>query len=812
MEGHEVILVAVDASKEITDYALQWAVQNVIKSTDSLILLAFLPPPTCPPLPPAPNRTVYKFLSRLVKKMSNGQDSFDKNGFVDDGSDMPQRIYNVCAWMIKQLFKLHNVVKVVTQVKVVAYAPVGSIAMAAAELGATWVILDRRLKKESDCCLKQLNCNIILIDHAIPKILRSSVKFPTSKKSNKMRSLSDPTVADMLGVVPTYSIPPDNHKSPTSTQSSLRSYTTKTDTTMYTSSSSSSTNKDYFLSTSPPPVIKLKPVDTSPRLSTYAFQPEGDTKVIYRPTTNSSKSQPLNKVLKFEDEAPRKSTAIRTGDRTKSGSVLLKTRTDINKNNSAKTAPFPPRRSVDSRHTERPRIPNKSEDPFPRTLDRTSSIRRAMSISIKKPQAPPPLCSVCKHNAPVFGRAPRKFSYSEIETATDGFSTDNFLAKGGYGKVYRGVLADGQVIAVKQHVMLNAQGASEFCCGVEVLSCAQHRNLVMLVGYCFEIEWLLVYEFACNGSLDKHLYGTEKTEVMAWDNRMRVAIGSARGLRYLHEDCRVGCIVHRDFRPNNILLTHDYEPMVGDFGLARWQVDGQSGEDTSVIGAFGYLAPEYTQTGLITEKADVYAFGVVLLELLTGIKASEFSRKSGQQHNRRLFGVTVSVLFLAGRECTEIIDPQLENKYVVKEVEWMMHAASLCISPHPDQRPRMSKILKILEGDMPSDTAGRSTSVHPRQNLNGDRTDSIRNHKVNSGPPLMQPFHQMKLSPPSIQSVNRKENQWNSGFKQTMPLGDPKMATHYWDLNQTELVNDDYQEYLQGSLARYTQNLNVRKS
>lgn len=116
----------------------------------------------------------------------------------------------------------------------------------------------------------------------------------------------------------------------------------------------------------------------------------------------------------------------------------------------------------------------------------------------------------------------------------------------------------------------------------------------------------------------------------------------------------------------------------------------------------------------------------------------------------------------------------------------------------------------MLEGDMPSDTAGLSTFIHPRQNLNGDRTNSIRNHKVNSGPPLMQPFHQMKLSPPSIQSVNRKENQWNSRFKQTMPSRDPKMAANYWDLNQTELVNDDYQEYLQGSMARYIQNLNVR--
>lgn len=140
-------------------------------------------------------------------------------------------------------------------------------------------------------------------------------------------------------------------------------------------------------------------------------------------------------------------------------------------------------------------------------IDRTSSIRRDMSLSLKHPPTPPHLCSVCKHSVPVFGRSPRRFSHEEIEKATDGFSTTNFLEEGGYGKVYRGVLSDGQVVAVKKRKMVSAQGAAEFCSEVEVLKCAQHKNLVMLIGYCIEEEWLLVYEFACNGSLDKHLYG-----------------------------------------------------------------------------------------------------------------------------------------------------------------------------------------------------------------------------------------------------------------------------------------------------------------
>lgn len=141
-------------------------------------------------------------------------------------------------------------------------------------------------------------------------------------------------------------------------------------------------------------------------------------------------------------------------------------------------------------------------------LERTSSVRRAMSLSRHVPPGPPPLCSICQHKAPVFGKPPRRFTYAELELATGGFSQANFLAEGGFGSVHRGVLPDGQAVAVKQHKLASSQGDIEFCSEVEVLSCAQHRNVVMLIGYCIEDKRrLLVYEFICNGSLDSHLYG-----------------------------------------------------------------------------------------------------------------------------------------------------------------------------------------------------------------------------------------------------------------------------------------------------------------
>ncbi|KAH0934191.1 hypothetical protein HID58_011308 [Brassica napus] len=289
---------------------------------------------------------------------------------------------------------------------------------------------------------------------------------------------------------------------------------------------------------------------------------------------------------------------------------------------------------------------------------------------------PPPLCSICQHKGPVFGKPPRVFSYAELELATCGFSRANFLAEGGYGSVHRGVLPEGQVVAVKQHKLASSQGDVEFCSEVEVLSCAQHRNVVMLIGFCIEDgRRLLVYEYICNGSLDSHLYG-RKRETLEWAARQKIAVGAARGLRYLHEECRV----------------------------ARWQPDGELGVETRVIGTFGYLAPEYAQSGQITEKADVYSFGVVLVELVTGRKAIDITMPKGQQCLTEW-----ARPLLEEYAVEELVDPRLGDRFVESEVICMVHAASLCIRRDPHLRPRMSQVLRILEGDMIMDGNYAST-------------------------------------------------------------------------------------------------------
>ncbi|KZV29645.1 Kinase protein with adenine nucleotide alpha hydrolases-like domain isoform 1 [Dorcoceras hygrometricum] len=329
-----------------------------------------------------------------------------------------------------------------------------------------------------------------------------------------------------------------------------------------------------------------------------------------------------------------------------------------------------------------------------RNQDFHKNVREIMLLNKKAPHDPPPLCTVCQHKTPSFGNPPRLFSYAELEQATSEFSKDNFLAEGGYGSVHRGVLPDGQFIAVKQHKLASTQGDREFCSEVQVLSCAQHRNVVMLIGYCVENRRrLLVYEFICNGSLDSHLYG-HRYDPLDWTARQKIAIGAARGLRYLHEECRVGCIVHRDMRPNNILLTHDFAPLVGDFGLARLQPDGDSGIETKVIGTFGYLAPEYAQTGQVSEKADVYSFGVVLVELITGRKAVDINRPKGEQCLTEW-----ARPLLEENGFLKLVDPRLNGCYLETAVQGMIHVASLCIQRDPESRPRMSQVVRMLEGD-----------------------------------------------------------------------------------------------------------------
>ncbi|KAG9145290.1 hypothetical protein Leryth_008215 [Lithospermum erythrorhizon] len=317
-----------------------------------------------------------------------------------------------------------------------------------------------------------------------------------------------------------------------------------------------------------------------------------------------------------------------------------------------------------------------------------------------------------------------QFSYQELASATSGFSQENLLGQGGFGYVHKGVLANGRVVAVKSLKSGSGQGEREFQAEVEIISRVHHRHLVSLVGYCIaDAQRMLVYEFVPNKTLEHHLHG-KGVPVMDWSCRMRIALGSAKGLAYLHEDCHPR-IIHRDIKAANILLDDNYEAMVADFGLAKLSSDNFTHVSTRVMGTFGYLAPEYASSGKLSEKSDVFSFGVMLLELITGRKPVDHTNKmmddSLVDWSRPLMAKA-----LEDGNYEAVADPRMEGNYLPYEMARMVACASASVRHSAKRRPRMSQIVRSLEGDLaledlnegvkhlikPTNTTSPSTSSH----------------------------------------------------------------------------------------------------
>ncbi|KAM3331723.1 hypothetical protein ACQJBY_027568 [Aegilops geniculata] len=285
------------------------------------------------------------------------------------------------------------------------------------------------------------------------------------------------------------------------------------------------------------------------------------------------------------------------------------------------------------------------------------------------------------------------FSLVEMDRATQRFDESRIIGEGGFGRVYEGILEDGERVAVKVLKRDDQQGTREFLAEVEMLSRLHHRNLVKLIGICSEEHMrCLVYELVPNGSLESHLHDKD-TALLDWDARLKIALGAARGLAYLHEDSSPR-VIHRDFKSSNILLEHDFTPKVSDFGLARTAIgEGNEHISTRVMGTFGYVAPEYAMTGHLLVKSDVYSYGVVLLELLTGRKPVDMSRPPGQENL-----VTWACPFLTNRDGLEtLIDASLGSSIPLDSIAKVAAIASMCVQPEVDQRPFMGEVVQALK-------------------------------------------------------------------------------------------------------------------
>ncbi|KAL1210306.1 Proline-rich receptor-like protein kinase PERK14 [Cardamine amara subsp. amara] len=309
------------------------------------------------------------------------------------------------------------------------------------------------------------------------------------------------------------------------------------------------------------------------------------------------------------------------------------------------------------------------------------------------------------------------FTYEELSVATGGFSEANLLGEGGFGYVHKGVLKNGIEVAVKQLKIGSYQGEREFQAEVDTISRVHHKHLVSLVGYCVNGDKrLLVYEFVPKDTLEFHLHGN-RGSVLEWKMRLRIAVGAAKGLAYLHEDCSP-TIIHRDIKAANILLDSKYEAKVSDFGLAKFFSDTNSSVthiSTRVVGTFGYMAPEYAASGKVTDKSDVYSFGVVLLELITG-RPSVFSKEPNTNQSLVDWARPLLAKAISGERFDLVVDPRLEKNYDTSQMANMAACAAACIRQSASLRPRMSQVIRALEGEVALrkvEETGNSSSENP---------------------------------------------------------------------------------------------------
>ncbi|XP_012442946.1 cold-responsive protein kinase 1 isoform X2 [Gossypium raimondii] len=316
--------------------------------------------------------------------------------------------------------------------------------------------------------------------------------------------------------------------------------------------------------------------------------------------------------------------------------------------------------------------------------------RNNMAVPQEDVEAPPEL------------QGPLTYTYKELNFATTNFSQQNKLGEGGFGEVYKGILKNGRVVAVKKLAISKSEKVkAEFDTEVKLISNVHHRNLVRLVGCCSKgPELLLVYEFMPNGSLDKHLFG-EGHGSLNWKQRFDIIVGTAKGLAYLHEEFHA-CIIHRDIKPSNILLDRDLQPKIADFGLVRLLPEDQTHLSTKFAGTFGYTAPEYAIHGQLSVKVDTYSFGVVVLEIISGLKNNETSLDPTAEFLlKRAWGLYQDNMAM------EIVDRSLDpEEYDIDEMQRMIEIAFLCTQSSASLRPTMSEVVTMLR---------TVSSLEPRQ-------------------------------------------------------------------------------------------------
>ncbi|XP_061376552.1 cysteine-rich receptor-like protein kinase 10 isoform X8 [Gastrolobium bilobum] len=285
-----------------------------------------------------------------------------------------------------------------------------------------------------------------------------------------------------------------------------------------------------------------------------------------------------------------------------------------------------------------------------------------------------------------------QFDLATVEAATNSFADENKIGQGGFGVVYKGILPNGQEIAVKRLSVTSLQGTIEFMNEAILVAKLQHRNLVRLLGFCLEgQEKMLIYEYIPNKSLDRFLFDPVKQRELDWSRRYKIIVGIARGILYLHEDSQL-LIIHRDLKASNVLLDENMNPKISDFGMAKiFQADQTQVNTGRIVGTYGYMSPEYAMRGQFSVKSDVFSFGVLVLEIVSGKKNTDFCQTKHAD----------DLLSYAWKNWTEqtpleLLDPTLRGSYSRNEVIRCIHIGLLCIQENPSDRPSMATISLML--------------------------------------------------------------------------------------------------------------------
>ncbi|XP_029149386.1 cold-responsive protein kinase 1-like [Arachis hypogaea] len=315
-------------------------------------------------------------------------------------------------------------------------------------------------------------------------------------------------------------------------------------------------------------------------------------------------------------------------------------------------------------------------------------------------------------------KAPINYKYNDLKAATNNFNGENRLGGGGFGNVYKGTLKNGKVIAAKKLFSVQSKKLEDdFESEVKFLSNVHHRNLVRLLGFCKKgQERIIVYEYMTNGSLDKLLFGKKKGW-LNWKQRYDMVLGTARGLAYLHEEFYVS-IIHRDIKSGNILLDHELQPKISDFGLARFLPSDQSKLNTRFAGTLGYTAPEYAIYGQLSEKVDTYSYGIVILEIISGRKSTEIVKNNNNDDDDHEYLIKQAWKLYEQGKHLELVDKNLDpNDYDVEEVKRVIEIALMCTQASPSKRPKMSQVVVLLTSKAQLENLQPSMPVFIESNL-----------------------------------------------------------------------------------------------